>query len=88
MTTIFKILAISSFVLGIMMTVGRAINALMPWEYFGYFFSLIRLSLSSIDFFFDTTTLLELVGLSFFIEGSIAVVKPVYSIIRSAGWNK
>ena len=68
--------------LGVALVALGAISTLIDFSFLGYFFLLIRRLLSFVDFFWDTTTMLFLIGMSISIsvllwsfKGSLVVIR-------------
>lgn len=88
MSDILKKIALTSVALAAMVSLGAAINVLFPWQYVGYLFALFRSLILPFDFFFDTSTLILLVGLSIFVEGVFWGIRGLIALFSFAGWNK
>jgi hypothetical protein len=85
---ILKRVALMAFIVAALVSVGELLNQIIPWEYLGYFFALIRRLVLPIDFMWDTTTMLVLIGLSLFVEAAIWGVRGLLALIKLVGWNK
>lgn len=88
MFQLLKNLLVLSIVVGALMIVGFALNSLIPWQYLDYLFIIIRHFAFLFDFFWDTTTLFVLVGISFLIEVSIWGYRAVSALLHGSGLNK
>lgn len=87
MTDILKKIIIIGVVLFGMVAIGSALNALVPWIYLGYLFSVIREFAYLFDFMWDVDTTMVLVSLSFLVEVSIWGVRSLVTLIKTSGVN-
>jgi hypothetical protein len=85
---ILKRVALMAFIMAVLVSVGELLNQIIPWEYLGYFFGFIRRLVLPVDFMWDTTTMLVLIGLSLFVEAAIWGVRGLLALIKLVGWNK
>lgn len=72
---IFKILGITSIIIGALQLLGSAVNYLIPWEILTNIFVIFRKLLLSIDFIIDTNALLATITAGM----SILLAKWTYS---------
>lgn len=87
MTTILKNILLTSIVLGIMISVGTALNAIIPWENLQSFFSFLMFMVAPFDFFWDTETTLLLITFSLLYEIYNWGIRGLLILIHYSGWN-
>jgi hypothetical protein len=62
MIDVLKKIAIVGLVLGAASALGNAINSAISWTWLVYVFKIFRVLLNPMDFVFDTTTLITVLG--------------------------
>lgn len=78
---IVKIVLIG-FIIGALFALGYGISVIVPFEYLGYFFSIVKNLLHIFDFMLDIDTLITLIGWSFGISLLWLVFKGTAFIIK------
>jgi len=65
-----KIIAISSLILAVWITLSAVVNLYIPWNHLTNFFTIFRWFFNAMNWINDTTTMLWAIGLSLVLEGA------------------
>lgn len=88
MINIVKQIALVSLVVLILTLLGAVIDAIIPWSWLTYFFTIIRNGVGIIDFMWDTDTMFTLIALSLSIVISVWAFKAGLLAISYFKHNK